>query len=74
MEFLGCKGKHTHSDCPIRKWNAGDANRYGVNWCVEARSPCLGCVNPNFPDGMSPFYVHLPEPGKAAGDKTEPDA
>ena len=55
MEFLGCKGKHTYSDCPIRKWNSDGAEQYGVNWCVGARSPCLGCVNPNFPDGMSPF-------------------
>jgi hypothetical protein len=31
-------------------------------------------VNPNFPDGMSPFYVHLPEPNKAAEDRTELDA
>jgi hydrogenase small subunit len=68
MEFLGCKGKHTYSDCPIRKWNSPGSGQYGVNWCVGARSPCLGCVNPNFPDGMSPFYVHLPEGGGGRGD------
>jgi len=62
MEFLGCKGKHTYSDCPVRQWNSGGSGEYGVNWCVGARSPCLGCVNPNFPDGMSPFYVYLPAP------------
>jgi len=62
MEFLGCKGKHTYADCPLRKWNAGGRGEYGVNWCVGARSPCLGCVNPGFPDSMSPFYVHLPPP------------
>lgn len=76
MEFLGCKGKHTYSDCPIRKWNSSGPGEYGVNWCVGARSPCLGCVNPNFPDGMSPFYVHLPEPpapGKE-GDHPGPPA
>ncbi len=67
MEYLGCKGKHTYSDCPIRKWNSGGAGEYGVNWCIGARSPCLGCVNPNFPDGMSPFYEYLPEPGKGDG-------
>ena len=64
MEFLGCKGKHTNSDCYMRKWNSGEPGEYGVNWCIGARSPCLGCVNPDFPDGMSPFYEYLP-----AGDK-----
>jgi len=67
MELLGCKGKHTHSDCPIRKWNSDAAGEYGVNWCIGARSPCLGCVNPDFPDGMSPFYEYLPEPDKGGG-------
>ncbi len=62
MEFLGCKGKHTYSDCPMRKWNSGGPGQMGVNWCIGARSPCLGCVNPDFPDGMSPFYEHLPAP------------
>lgn len=60
MEPLGCKGKKTYSDCPLRKWNARAAGQYGVNWCIGARSPCLGCVNPTFPDGMSPFYVYSP--------------
>jgi hydrogenase small subunit len=61
MELLGCKGKHTYSDCPMRKWNSSAPGEPGVNWCVGAHSPCLGCVNPTYPDGMSPFYVYLPE-------------
>jgi hydrogenase small subunit len=64
MEFLGCKGKRTYSDCYIRKWNSPGAGEYGVNWCIGARSPCLGCVNPDFPDGMSPFYVYLETPNR----------
>ncbi len=68
MEFLGCKGKHTYSDCPIRQWNSSGSNEYGVNWCVGGRSPCLGCVNPTYPDGMSPFYEYLPEPDKNSGN------
>lgn len=67
MEFLGCKGKHTYSDCPIRKWNSSGPGEYGVNWCIGARSPCLGCVNPTFPDGMSPFYEYLPPPAEPSG-------
>ncbi|WP_320169886.1 NiFeSe hydrogenase small subunit [Maridesulfovibrio sp.] len=46
---LGCKGPNANSDCFKRKWNGG------VNWCVE-NSVCLGCVEPGFPDEMSPFY------------------
>ena len=47
---LGCKGHYTYADCPLRQWNNG------VNWCVKAGSPCLGCVEPEFPDGTSPIY------------------
>ncbi len=69
LEFLGCKGKHTYSDCPLRKWNSSGPNRYGVNWCIGANSPCLGCVQPTFPDGMSPFYEYLPaDGGRAAAE------
>lgn len=62
MELLGCKGKKTYSDCPIRKWNSSGPGQMGVNWCVGSRTPCLGCVQPTFPDGMSPFYVYSPTP------------
>ncbi len=47
---LGCKGHYTYADCPLRQWNNG------VNWCIKAGSPCLGCVEPVFPDGTSPMY------------------
>ncbi len=40
---LGCKGPSTHADCSSRKWNSG------VNWCIGAGSPCIGCVEPGFP-------------------------
>lgn len=40
---LGCKGPITHADCPIRRWNGG------LNWCVQAGHPCVGCVEPGFP-------------------------
>ena len=74
MEYLGCKGKKTYSDCYLRKWNSSGPGRYGVNWCIGARSPCLGCVQPNFPDGMSPFYVYSPTPeSAAAGDGSAKD-
>ena len=47
---VGCKGHYTYADCPIRQWNNG------VSWCVKAGSPCLGCVEADFPDGTSPLY------------------
>ncbi|MHB9093646.1 MAG: hydrogenase small subunit [Eubacteriales bacterium] len=51
---IGCKGPVTFSDCPTRQW-IGEHN----SWPVGANSPCIGCVSPDFPDGMSPFYAHL---------------
>jgi len=46
---LGCKGPDTYADCYKRKWNGG------LNWCVD-NAVCIGCVEPGFPDGSSPFY------------------
>jgi len=47
---LGCKGPVTFADCPTRMWNSG------TNWCIGAGSPCHGCVEPDFPDRLSPLY------------------
>jgi hydrogenase small subunit len=58
LSALGCKGQQTHADCPIRQWNSAAHGQTGVNWCVGAKNPCQGCTEPDFPDGMSPFY-HL---------------
>lgn len=52
---VGCKGPVTYADCPRRAWN-----NY-VNWPVKAGTPCIGCASPQFPDGMMPFYQHLPD-------------
>jgi len=52
---LGCKGPYTESDCPIRRWNGG------VEWCIGAGAPCIGCCSLDFPDGQSPFYAALPQ-------------
>jgi len=48
---LGCRGPVTMADCPVRKWNGG------TNFCISAGAPCNGCVEPGFPDDMSPLYV-----------------
>lgn len=52
---VGCKGPVTHADCPTRQWNGY------VNWPVKAGTPCIGCASPHFPDGMMPFFNHLPD-------------
>lgn len=46
---VGCKGPSTNADCFSRQWN----NK--TNWCVQ-NAVCIGCVEPDFPDGKSPFY------------------
>jgi len=51
---LGCKGPVTYADCPIRLWNSG------TNWCVGSNSPCIGCCEPSFPDGVSPLRSVAP--------------
>jgi len=53
LNELGCKGPVTYADCPIRLWNNG------VNWCIGSGSPCIGCVEPGFPDLLAPFYQKL---------------
>ncbi len=53
LNELGCKGPVSHADCPVRLWN------HGVNWCIGAGSPCLGCVEPGFPDLVSPMYEKM---------------
>jgi len=50
---LGCRGPVTNADCPLRQWNNG------VSWCIKAGSPCLACVEPEFPDGTSPMYEKI---------------
>lgn len=49
MFKLGCRGPVTRTDCPVRQWNGY------VNWPVEDNSPCIGCAQERFPDGMEPF-------------------
>ena len=62
LEELGCKGKKTKADCYYRKWNSGGVNEYGVNWCIGAGSPCIGCTEKGFPDGdFAPFYELGPD-------------
>ncbi len=56
LKDLGCKGPKTKADCHLRQWNSGEQGGAGTNWCMGAGCPCIGCTEPSFPDGMSPFY------------------
>ncbi len=61
---LGCKGPVTYADCPTRLWNNG------VNWCIGSGSPCMGCVEPGFPDIFSPLYEKMVQPLLPLGQVT----
>jgi len=48
---LGCLGPLSHTACPRRQWNSG------VNWCIRAGAPCIGCTNEHFAKRRDfPFY------------------
>jgi hydrogenase small subunit len=49
LKELGCRGPETRGNCPVVKWNNG------MNWCVDANAPCIGCTEPTFP-GTNAFY------------------
>lgn len=62
---VGCKGPITHADCSTRKFNDG------INWCINANNPCIGCAAPDFPDGgTSPFFSRSPDLHIPLGIKT----
>jgi hydrogenase small subunit len=43
LYHLGCKGRETKADCPVRGWNNG------FNYCVSSNGSCIGCVESTFP-------------------------
>jgi hydrogenase small subunit len=49
---IGCRGPKTKASCPTLKWNNG------VNWCIGANAPCLGCTEPTFP-GTASFWAKV---------------
>lgn len=65
MYKIGCKGPVTNADCPVRHW-CGEH----TNWPVGANTPCIGCTSPAFPDGVTPFFEHLPDLSTPAGKIT----
>ena len=71
---IGCRGPETLCDCPSRLWNGGTAGAPGVNWCSLAGSPCVGCTNPSFPDGMSPFLRRAAAATTGGGTTPTPDS
>lgn len=57
---LGCKGPYTEANCPYHAWNSG------VNWCIKAHHPCIGCCEPEFPDFPSPLFRKVDIQGLAS--------
>jgi Ni,Fe-hydrogenase I small subunit len=67
MQELGCKGYYVRSSCARYQWNNFDDGTLN-NYCVgnaetmqaqgtgDARHPCQGCVERNFPDWPNGFY------------------
>ncbi len=54
---LGCKAPYVHSDCALRKWNNG------ISLCMQAGAPCIGCVEPGFPNTTTPFFEESEKSG-----------
>lgn len=49
---LGCAGPLTQADCTLRQWNNG------VNSCIRANAPCIGCAAINFAKNPNlPLYL-----------------
>lgn len=55
MFTVGCRGPRTYADCPNREWNDTD------NWPVGCNTPCIGCVEPGFPELSMPFFQRYPD-------------
>jgi Ni,Fe-hydrogenase I small subunit len=49
LQGLGCRGPATYANCPSQFFNGG------VNWCIGANAPCIGCTQPTFP-GTERFF------------------
>lgn len=63
---LGCLGPLTFTECPRRQWNGG------VNWCIRASAPCVGCTAPDFARKKDfPFYRKCEELGAVAYSESD---
>jgi hydrogenase small subunit len=50
---MGCRGPVTRHNCGQVQWNEG------TSWPIGCGHPCIGCSEPDFWDGMTPFYARL---------------
>ena len=62
MFTQGCVGPKTGADCPYRLWDNH------VSYPIKVNTPCIGCTNPDFPDGSSPFFAPLPQKSSRGED------
>lgn len=61
MGAKGCRGPVASADCPSRLWNSG------TSFCISASTPCVGCVEPDFPQSL--LYEPIPQALKEVRDK-----
>jgi len=52
---LGCQGPITHADCTTRLWNGG------INSCIQAEAPCVGCASEFFAKKASYSFYRRPK-------------
>jgi hydrogenase small subunit len=62
---LGCSGPNTKADCTMRSWNSG------VNSCIRAGAPCVGCASSLFAAKKSYAMYPREELAKSARHKLE---
>ncbi len=53
---LGCRGHDVIADCARRRWNGG------VNWCIQASAPCIGCNRAEFAKSRDVGFYNLGGP------------
>jgi len=65
---LGCLGPNTKADCTLRSWNSG------VNSCIRAGAPCVGCASELFAAKKSLAFYPREELAATARRKLEESA
>jgi hydrogenase small subunit len=60
---LGCAGPTTRADCTVRAWNSG------VNMCIRAGGPCVGCTSSTFAAKKAAAMYYKEDRLKAATQK-----
>jgi hydrogenase small subunit len=60
---MGCAGPTTRADCTVRPWNGG------VNSCIQAGGPCVGCASSMFAAKKGTAFYYKEDRMKAGSGK-----